>query len=192
MDHSLIKNISESNHVPAKTQLNLEDHRTCSFYITQVETHLKDLFSSEISSKFKVKKLNSEEIEDLHARITCIYKKTENESIKFQERFGTSSDFSQKPNKKSKELRNIKKLMTQTYLKIKDKNTSSLESEYKSLKKEYRRVQRRELYLKELSKLNHLETMAKKKDKREFWKFTRKLKEKSPRQKNFHTSSQTS
>jgi hypothetical protein len=61
---------------------------------------------------------------------------------------------------------------------MKKKINPDLDNLYRSLKKDLRRAQRKDQYLKELKEIDNLDRMAKRKNKNAFWRYTSNLKKK--------------
>ena len=78
----------------------------------------------------------------------------------------------------SKDMKRSKKALFKAYGKFKAKPSNENNLEYKNAQKSYRKCQRRERYLKELSEVSKLEFVANLKNKNAFWKYTKKLKNK--------------
>lgn len=75
-------------------------------------------------------------------------------------------------------MKRHKKILIRSYGKFKSKPSAENKKEYKNAQKSFRKIQRRERYLKELSEVSKLDFVAKLKNKNVFWKYTKKLKNK--------------
>ena len=71
-------------------------------------------------------------------------------------------------------MKRHKKILIRSYGKFKSKPSAENKKEYKNAQKSFRKIQRRERYLKELSEVSKLDFVAKLKNKNVFWKYTKK------------------
>ena len=101
---------------------------------------------------------------NLYTKILNIYLEATNETL-IEQQFMNLGEPSVKTTLKpeSMELKNIKKSLRKTYGSIKSSTNPYLENLYRNFKKDLRRAQRKEQYLKEQNEINNLDRTKKQK-----------------------------
>ena len=164
--------------IPLKTFLNLDNPIIKDFFSKEVDSLLYYTFDQIIDANFPLIQVNQETINSTYSKISSVFKAATISTQQFQNLINPVVEPNLKSKMESKSIKSIKRSLIKVYGKLKKSSTPELESEYKVLKRDLRRCQRREKYLYELREVGKLEQVSKSKNRNLFWRFTKKMKKK--------------
>ena len=157
-----------------RQNLDFEDQEVCDFYLNSINLSLNDL-----KNKPQHHSLNAQScVDSYYSSITNILTNAYNASMTFQNIIRPQNN----TNSRSKhtwftwELREIKDRMVSIKKQMKLGHNRELETIIISLKKQFRRVQRQNIYFENIKNLNKFEKLAKENNKNKFWRFIKKNK----------------
>ena len=130
------------------------------FYDSEIVSRFNYAFENIINSNFQVSIYDQNQINHLYSLLCKAYTDSYDNTIKFQNSLFPSYEKNLGSEHMSKDMKRSKKALFKAYGKFKAKPSNENNKDYINAQKSYRKCQRRELYLKELSEVSKLEFVA--------------------------------